>query len=112
MALMVRAGKVIRGKEDIMTSSSDNTTSAQTLTLRQAIEEVPETEWVDSQGELSSGREILDSCSAEDLDQSAIWCEDEQGQPQICARDSDGRAGTVLYTPAPQTGWNLESPPP
>lgn len=95
-----------------MTNSSSNTTSTRSLTLREAVEEIPETQWVDSQGELSSGREILNSYSADQLDQPVVWCEDAQGRPQICAQGSDGQAGKVLLAPAPRTGWDLQSPTP
>jgi hypothetical protein len=84
-----------------MAQTSEDTATGQATTLRDAIEAVPEAEWVDSRGTLLTMNDLLTSYSEEQLAQPVAWCEDDLGEQQICARADDGGTGEVLLTMAP-----------
>lgn len=84
-----------------MTRNPGETQPGQVTTLRDAIESVPEAEWVDSDGTLYTMQDILDSYSQQQLSQPVVWCEGELGEQQICAGEDEGRPDNVLLTMAP-----------
>jgi hypothetical protein len=81
-----------------------------TLTLRQAVEGVPNASWSDSDGGLWTTEEIVSQWDSGELNQPVTWGEDETGTNVIRVA-TEGGSGKILLTMEPATGWDIPSPP-
>lgn len=86
-------------------------TPSDTLTLKQAVEGVPNASWTDSSGELWSSQEVASQWSKDTLQQPVVWGETEFGRPTIREAGNDGQPGKTLLTMEPPSGADLPSPP-